>query len=376
MIVGVLAAGQLGRMMALEGYPLGLRFRFLEPRPGAPAATLAEIIEAPYDDEEALNRFADGLDVATYEFENIPLCSTEILSRKVDVFPPPQALKTAQDRILEKSLFERLGIPTSPFMEIHCHDDFERALEEIGVPMVLKTARMGYDGKGQAVIKDRVNAETHYRSLGNVALIAERWIPFDRELSLVSVRSRSGELAFYPLVENHHRHGILRETLAPAPYLNLKLQAEAEEIARRVLTHFDYAGVLTIEFFETNGTLLANEMASRVHNSGHWTIEGTACSQFENHVRAILNLPLGCTQAIGFSTMINLIGETPPVREVLSVPGAHLHLYGKTPRPGRKIGHITLTAPAAEERDRKVNRLVETCGLDRVRPQPAQMIST
>lgn len=357
MIVGVLAAGQLGRMMALEGYPLGLRFRFLEPNPSAPAATLAELIAARYDDTDALAQFAKGIDVATYEFENIPVCAAETLSKRVAFYPPPEALRMAQDRFLEKKLFTELSIPTSPYLEVLSRDDLDHAIREIGLPLVLKSARMGYDGKGQAVLNAESSIDDIYAGYEDVPVLAEEWIPFDRELSLVSARSRSGEVAFYPLVENQHRKGILWETRAPAPCVSDELQASAEACAVKIFERFDYVGVLTIEFFEHEGKLLANEMASRVHNSGHWTLDGAVTSQFENHLRAILGMPLGSTEAVGVSHMVNLIGMIPESGDVLAVPGAHLHLYGKTPRPGRKVGHITLCATTPDVLDTRVESL-------------------
>ncbi|MBI1387921.1 MAG: 5-(carboxyamino)imidazole ribonucleotide synthase [bacterium] len=342
MIVGVLAAGQLGRMMALEGYPLGLRFRFLEPKNDAPASWLAETIEAPYTDPAALQRFSDGLCVATYEFENVPVESAEWIAERVPFYPPPAALGAAQDRLEEKWLFQRLSIPAPSFKAVDSLSDLQAAIEEIGLPGVVKTRRLGYDGKGQSVIRERAQVESVWESLGNSALIYEQFVPFDRELSIIAVRSRHGEIACYPLVQNEHREGILRVSTAPAPDVSPELRAEAEEYARRILEAFEYAGVLTIEFFQRDGALFANEIAPRVHNSGHWTLDGAVVSQFENHLRAIMGLPLGRADAIGHSIMLNLIGAIPPREAVLAVPGAHLHLYDKEPRPRRKVGHITL----------------------------------
>lgn len=366
MKIGVLAAGQLGRMMALEGYNLGLQFRFLEPAHNAPASVLAECIQAEYCDFSALERFAEGLDVVTYEFENVPVDAAQYLAERLDFYPPPVALKTAQDRLSEKLLFDSLNIPTAPYRYVDTLSALREAVEEIGPPVVLKSCRMGYDGKGQCVLHQVELAANAWESLGGVPMICEAFIPFERELSIVAVRSRSGETAFYPLVENHHSGGILRLTLAPAPDLDISLQALAQQHATAILDHFGYVGVLTIEWFEHDGRLLANETASRVHNSGHWTLEGAVSSQFENHLRAIVDWPLGGTEAIGSSAMVNLIGEMPSVRDVLAVRGAHVHLYGKTPRPGRKLGHITVCASSHDELQPQLDRirsLMEPCGV-------------
>jgi 5-(carboxyamino)imidazole ribonucleotide synthase len=342
MIVGVLGAGQLGRMLALAGYPLGLRFRFLDPAPGAPAGVLAEHFTGAYDDVELLRRFADGLDVVTYEFESVPVEAARQLARWVPVYPPPEALEAAQERLKERSLFARLGIPTAEFAGIDRADELHPALTRIGLPAVVKTRRLGYDGKGQRIVQRPDDADGAWEALGGVPLLVERFVPFERELSVLAVRARNGEATFYPLVENHHRDGILRLSLAPAPGLTADLQAQATEYAGRVLRALDYVGVLAIEFFQHQGQLLANEMAPRVHNSGHWTIEGAETSQFENHLRAVLGYPLGPTNAVGRSAMLNLIGRLPELEAMLAVPGAHVHLYDKAPKPGRKLGHVTL----------------------------------
>jgi 5-(carboxyamino)imidazole ribonucleotide synthase len=343
MIVGVLGAGQLGRMLALAGYPLGLRFRFLEAAGETPAGMLAECLRGSFHDRQVLDRFAAGLDVVTYEFENVPADAAQYLNQHVPVYPGPHALETAQDRLLEKLLFQRLGIPTPAHAPVDDRADLTQALGEIGLPAVLKTRRLGYDGKGQMVLRDAEDIERAAFLLAKGTLLLEAFVPFQREVSILGVRNRQGQTAFYPLVENHHREGILRRSLAPAPGLNPALQMRAERYAVSILETLDYVGVVAVEFFEHEGRLLANEMAPRVHNSGHWTIEGAQTSQFENHLRAVLGLPLGSTTAVGCSVMVNLIGSVPPLETVLQVPGAHLHLYGKTPFRGRKLGHVTLT---------------------------------
>jgi len=358
MIVGVLGGGQLGRMLALAGYPLGLRFRFLEPSDQAPTGVLAEQIRCPYDDHAALERFADGLAVATYEFENVPVDAARFLASHVPLYPPVEALEASQDRFFEKDFFRRLGIPTPRYCPVGASDDVVPALAETGYPAVIKTRRMGYDGKGQLLVREPANAAHAWKVLGEHPLLVEEMIAFEREVSVLAVRGRDGHTAFYPLVENHHRGGMLWLSRAPAPACSESLQRLAEDYAQRVLDALNYVGVLAIEFFERQGQLLANEMAPRVHNSGHWTIEGAQTSQFENHLRAGLALPLGDTAAIGRSVMVNLIGTLPDRRAVLGIPGAHLHLYDKAARPGRKLGHVTIRSDDPMALDRSLKQLL------------------
>jgi 5-(carboxyamino)imidazole ribonucleotide synthase len=344
MIVGVLGAGQLGRMLALAGVPLGLRFRVLDPAPDAPAGQVAEQIVGRYDDPAALDRFAAGLTCATYEFENVPVAAARALAGRIPVFPPPEALEVAQDRLAEKTFFAQLDIATPPFAPVDTAAELQAAFARIGPAAMLKTRRGGYDGKGQWMIRTPAEATAAWAAAGGRPLILEGFVPFTRELSILAVRGRAGATACYPLVENTHRDGILRRSLAPAPGLTPALQARAEGYATRVLDALGYVGVLAIELFQVGDTLLANEMAPRVHNSGHWTIEGAETSQFAIHLRAAVGWPLGATAARGVSAMCNLIGALPDPAAVLAVPGAHLHLYGKEPRPGRKLGHVTLCA--------------------------------
>lgn len=345
MILGILGGGQLGRMLALAGYALGLRFRFLDPASEAPMATLAEHVCGDYEDHKTLQTFVTGVELVTYEFENVPVVSAQFLTQYTPVYPPPQALETAQDRLVEKTFFQRLGIPTPAFAAVHTLTELHTALARIGVPAVLKTRRFGYDGKGQYILRTVNEALLAWDALGTQGpLILEQFIPFEREMSMLAVRSRQGDIAFYPLVENHHREGILRLSLAPAPTVTPALQRNAESYAGRVLQALEYVGVLAIEFFHYQEQLLANEMAPRVHNSGHWTIEGAATSQFENHLRAVLGFPLGATDMRDYVAMLNIIGTMPATPAVLAVPGAHLHLYDKSPQPGRKLGHITVRA--------------------------------
>lgn len=344
--IGVLGGGQLGRMLAFAGFPLDIHFRFLDPAPEAPVDLISWRIVARFEDEQALLRLGEYSEVITYEFENVPVSTARFLADRFPVYPPPAALEVAQDRLVEKSFLQDQGIPTPPFQAVTTREDLDRAVAAIGLPAVLKTRRLGYDGKGQAILRHPDDLEGAWVALGAVPLILEGYISFDRELSVLAVRGQHGDIACYPLVENVHRAGILRRSLAQvpgsAPEGLANLAATAEEYATRVLVRLDYVGVLAIEFFQVGNDLLANEMAPRVHNSGHWTIEGAETSQFANHVRAVAGLPLGLTTARGYSAMLNLIGGVPEPAAVLAVPGAHLHLYGKAPRPGRKLGHITL----------------------------------
>lgn len=356
--VGIVGGGQLGRMLALAAYPLGARVTFVDPAPDAPMCHLAEQICAAYDDERALEQLARQADVVTYEFENVPVTAALHLEQFTPVFPPPAALHVSQDRWQEKSFFNGLGIPSPNFARVDTHSEFVEAIENIGLPAVLKTRRLGYDGKGQVVIQTRADAADAWKALDGVPLILEQFVDFTREVSMIAVRGRDGACAFYPLVENLHRDGILRLSLAPAAKTEM-LQPQAQEYARRVLNALQYVGVLAIELFQVGDTLIANEMAPRVHNSGHWTIEGAVTGQFENHLRAILNLPLGSTQPRGYCAMINLIGALPDMNALLQIPGAHVHLYDKAPRRGRKLGHVTIVADGEQTRAESVARLQE-----------------
>jgi 5-(carboxyamino)imidazole ribonucleotide synthase len=327
-LVACIGGGQLGRMLGLAGLPLGLRFRFLDPAPDAPAAAVGELLVGSYDDPAQLDRLAEGAAAVTYEFENVPVAAAS----RVAALPAPRALELGQDRLVEKELFRRLGIPAPRF----------GTLEEAGLPAIVKTRRLGYDGKGQR----RVDAPSELAG----DELAEELVRFDRELSILAVRGRGGETRFWPLVENVHRDGILRVSRVPvadAP------QEEAERLVSLLLDDLGYVGVIALELFDVGGQLLANEYAPRVHNTGHWTIDAGCTSQFENHLRAILGLPLGPTETILPVTMINLIGGAPPLDELLAIPAARVQLYDKEPRPGRKIGHVTLVG--ADESD------VESC---------------
>ncbi|HEY3114925.1 MAG TPA: 5-(carboxyamino)imidazole ribonucleotide synthase, partial [Gemmatimonadaceae bacterium] len=299
MRIGVLGGGQLGRMLALAGYQLGLKFRFFDPNSGAPVGQIGELIAADYGDHGALERFLDGVDVVTYEFESIPLSTVEFVAERAKVYPPVAALKAAQDRLLEKQLFEELRIPTPAFASVDCLEDLRSATPRIGLPVVLKTRRMGYDGKGQVVIHDVTSLERAWKQLSGSPLLVEKFVQFQHELSVIGVRDKTGREVFYPPVENVHREGILRMSTAPAPSVTPELAALAIDYSRRLMDRLEYVGVLALELFSVNGSLLANEMAPRVHNSGHWTIEGAETSQFENHLRAVSSLPLGVTTPRG-----------------------------------------------------------------------------
>jgi 5-(carboxyamino)imidazole ribonucleotide synthase len=357
MTVAVLGAGQLGRMLALAGYPLGLDFLFLDPAKDAPAGHIAPVLQGSFTDKKLLTRLARSSEVATIDWENVSVEALHTLEESgAHIAPPIRAVATAQDRVSEKRLFERLKIPTTRWRAVASRSQLERAITEIGIPGVIKTRRLGYDGKGQAVVKTRNEAQRAWEEMGSVGLIYEEWIPFDCEVSIIGARSRRGEIAVYPLNGNVHAQGILR--LTRAPYGPPRWQRLAAKYLESVLTHFRYTGILTIEFFVRGGRLIANEMAPRVHNSGHWTIEGAVTSQFENHLRAILNLPLGSTRPTGYSAMLNLIGEVPPRVTVLGWPEIHLHDYGKEARPGRKVGHLTLVEPTGLRRDRRARQLL------------------
>jgi 5-(carboxyamino)imidazole ribonucleotide synthase len=349
MRIGILGGGQLGRMIALAGYPLGVRSTVLDPSFEPCAAEVCSHIRGEFDDYQALYELVKVSDVVTFEFENVPVETARWLADRVPVYPPPRALEVSQERLAEKEFFASLGIPTPSFAAVESRSEFDRAIRDVGFPSVLKTRRFGYDGKGQAVIRTHDDIAAAWDKLGGRPLILEEFVPFERELSIIAVRGRDGTVATYPLIENMHQDGILHRSLAPAANTGEELTERAAEYASRVLAELDYVGVLTIEWFQDGARLLANEMAPRVHNSGHWTIEGAITSQFENHLRAISGLPLGRCDAVGHSAMFNFIGAVPPAAGVLANPDAKLHVYGKGPRPNRKVGHVTLRAGSAEE---------------------------
>lgn len=343
--IGVIGAGQLGQMLALSGISLGLKFTFLDPSAQAPAGRLGRHIQAEYDDELALEQLAVECDVITLEFENVPVSAVASVERHNQIHPGQRPLSVAQDRIDEKRYFESLGIPVAPYRAVDSYEDLQSAVADIGLPCILKTRRLGYDGKGQAVIRSSADLDWAWEAIRGNPSILEQMIPFTREVSIISVRSTRGEVAFYPVSENQHRNGILHRTEINT---NDPAQAKAEEYASHVLNGLDYVGVLAIEFFEHEGRLIANEMAPRVHNSGHWSQDGAVTSQFENHLRAILGWPLGSTACAGYSIMLNLVGTMPPRAPILALPGVHVHDYGKEPRSGRKLGHINIVGDTKE----------------------------
>lgn len=344
MRIGVLGAGQLGRMLALAGIPQGIDFVFYDNDPHACAGGLGEFFCGDYTNRNKLSAFAGQVDLVTLEFENIPPYTLETLEKHVPVRPGPYALRVAQDRLSEKQLFVRLGIPAPVFHGIDDSEQLEQFANDFARPLMLKTRRFGYDGKGQARLASAHDAQRIWQAMNGVPLIAEELLDFDRELSLLAARGKNGEMRCYPLVENVHHNGIL---VSSRPVPGDPLQAVAQDYIRRVMEKLDYTGVLAMEFFDCAGTLVANEIAPRMHNSGHWTIEGAVTSQFENHLRAILGLPLGDTSLRNECIMYNLIGTMPERDAILAVPDAHLHDYGKSPRPGRKLGHVTLCNPDA-----------------------------
>ncbi len=358
MKIGVIGGGQLGRMLSLAGTPLGMNFAFLDPAPDACAQALGEHIRADYSDQDHLRQLADQVDLVTFEFESVPAETVAFLSQFVPVYPNAESLRIARDRWFEKSMFKDLGIPTPAFADVQSQADLDAAVASIGLPAVMKTRTLGYDGKGQKVLRKAEDVIGAFAELGSVPCILEGFVPFTGEVSLVAVRARDGETRFYPLVHNTHENGILRLSVASTDH---PLQQLAEDYVGRVLDKLAYVGVMAFEFFEVDGGLKANEIAPRVHNSGHWTIEGSECSQFENHVRAIAGLPLGSTAKVGESAMLNFIGEVPPVAEVLNIADCHLHHYGKAFKAGRKVGHATLRStdlPTLKARIAEVEALI------------------
>jgi 5-(carboxyamino)imidazole ribonucleotide synthase len=347
-VVGVLGGGQLGRMLGLAGIPLGARFVFLDPDAHAPAGEVGELVTAPYD-VASLGSLAARCDVVTWEFENVPDAAARWLADRVRVAPPPVALERTQDRLVEKSFVRAQNVPTALHARIGAAEDIAEAVGLTGLPALLKTRRMGYDGRGQVRIERIDEAPAAWDAIGRQPAVLEGVVPFAHEWSVLAVRSSSGELRTWTLTRTHHVDGILAEAVADPHLVSAELAEHARRLAATLLESLGYVGVAAIECFEVDGRLLVNEIAPRVHNSGHWTIEGAETSQFENHLRAILDLPLGSTASRGVSHVLNLIGEVPDLADVLAAEGAHLHLYAKHPRPGRKLGHVTVRGddPAA-----------------------------
>jgi 5-(carboxyamino)imidazole ribonucleotide synthase len=338
--IGIFGGGQLGRMLAQAALPLGLHCSFYEAGTDCPSAALGQVIDSTQPD--SLMQFVRSADVFSLEFENTPLADADALTAHKALYPPRQALAIAQNRLSEKALFDELSIPVAAYSAIHTLADLQDAAIHQGLPLVVKTATGGYDGKGQFVVRETAQIEQAWVELGQAApLVAESFVQFEREVSIIAVRAQDGEVRTWPLAENHHHQGILSHSIVPAPQSE-NLLPVAQDYITRLLNHLNYVGVLTLELFVTKQGLLANEMAPRVHNSGHWSIEGAVCSQFENHMRAVAGLPLGSTELIKPTVMVNIIGQHPDRAEILALNGVHLHLYGKTERPGRKLGHITI----------------------------------
>ena len=358
MKIGVLGAGQLGRMLALSAYPLGHQMRFLALSEEDPSSLLGKTF-IHNNNPEMVSNFADSSDIVTYESENTDITIVNEISKNTKVFPSDNSLYISQHRGREKALLDALKIPCAPYQIVNSLDDLKSAIKNIGIPSILKTATDGYDGKGQFLIKSETQIHEAWEKMAGADSILEGFVNFKRELSLIAVRGIDGSLEYYPLVENSHHEGILRLTIAPAQNISASLQKKAEEYMSSILQEIKHVGVLTIELFESDD-LLVNEIAPRVHNSGHWTIEGAQTSQFENHIRAITESPLGQTTITSkFSAMINIIGVHGPIQKVLKTKNAHLHLYNKEERTGRKLGHITLTSNSTDELNKTIGSLKE-----------------
>jgi len=355
--IGIIGAGQLGQMLGYAGQRLGVECIFLDPADNPPAAAVGPVLKFPFDSEQGLAQLAGEVDVITYEFENVPVNAVRRLPDGTSVYPPPRALEFAQDRLAEKNLFRRLSIPVPGFRAVDSAEDLHNASHELGLPIVLKTRRLGYDGKGQRFVRNQEEFDASVEELGATDLIAEQWVDFDFEVSAIGARNASGEVIHYPLSQNEHRNGILHVSRAPVEYA--ALQETATDYLERLMHELEYVGVLALELFVKGDSLLANEFAPRVHNSGHWTIEGAQTSQFENHLRAILNLPPGPTEMTATAGMLNLIGTMPEDRTSFENPPCFLHDYGKEPRPGRKLGHVTVVASDAAERDEILGKLAK-----------------
>jgi 5-(carboxyamino)imidazole ribonucleotide synthase len=336
--IGILGAGQLAQMLAQAGKTLDIDV-ICAGQPGDCAEHVAEVSIVDLNDASAVAAFAAHADLVTIESENI---HADVL-QGLNLYPNARAIGIAQDRLLEKRFFQQCGIGTAPIAKVDSLEDLIQAIDVLGLPAILKTRRMGYDGKGQVRLWDREDAAAAWAAVEEVPCILEGMVNFDAEVSLIAARSRAGEVVFYPLIENHHRDGILRKSVAP--FIDEQLQCQAESYLAALLDKLDYVGVLAVEFFVASHALLANEMAPRVHNSGHWTIEGSTTSQFENHLRAIAGMELGSTKSHP-TVMLNCIGTMPPLSETALFPHLFRHDYGKEARPGRKVGHLTF--PASE----------------------------
>jgi 5-(carboxyamino)imidazole ribonucleotide synthase len=364
--VGIIGGGQLALMLAESVQKLGVRCTVLDPNDACCASAVCEQIVGEYDDPQALKQLAECSEVVTYEFENVPAAAGEVIKPLKPIHPNPDALGYAQDRHVERTMFRDLDIAIPSYHAVDSVDALHAALDELGTPAILKARTLGYDGKGQALINDISTAADAFSSIGSVPAILDQFVEFERELSIVATRSIEGDIAYYPLSANVHRGGILRVSKAPARDVSEHLIEQAQHAARQILNRFEYVGTIAVEFFQIgtgeNATLVANEIAPRVHNTGHWTIEGAQTSQFENHMRAVMGMKLGSAEPIGHSAMVNIIGDEPRKGALESMPEAHVHMYGKAPRAGRKIGHVTLNAPNEEELDALLERFTRVIG--------------
>ncbi len=358
MRIGILGSGQLGRMLALAAHPLGHEIVVLGPGKDDPAIRVAEAIVAPFDDAAALDELASRVDVVTFEFENVPAGSVERLAAHVRVQPSARALATGADRLAEKTMFRALGIETAPFAAVDDEAGLAAAVGAIGLPGILKTRRLGYDGKGQKRLRGPSDVAGALAALGRAPSIYEGFVAFEREISMIGARGEDGATVVYGPIENAHRDGILHVSRCPARGVSASAERAARRAVEQILGHLDYVGVLAVELFLVGDHVIANEIAPRVHNSGHYSIEGAETSQFENHVRAIAGQPLGGTRDVACTAMINVVGALPDVEKVLAIEGAHVHLYGKSERPGRKIGHVTVRAKSEAEREAKIAEVV------------------
>ncbi len=359
--VGIIGAGQLGRMLALAGYPLGLHCSFLDRSADTPGAQVAPILLGDLEDPACLLELASRSDVVTFDWENISGKALVPLEKLTAIRPPRAALEVSQDRLQEKRLFGTLKIPVAAHAAIDSKEDLLRAMTKIGSKGVLKTRRLGYDGKGQFVVRHPRDSDAAWAQMGGSGLIYEKFQEFSREVSIIGARSTAGEIVYYPLSSNTHSGGILRYGVAP--YAAPSLERAARRYLKKVMEALEYVGILTIEFFVVEGRLIANEMAPRVHNSGHWTIEGCVTSQFENHLRAICGLPLGSTRALGHGAMINFLGQMPDRQRLLDIEGLAFHDYGKQPRPGRKLGHCTIIRTSAKDRNQVLADTLDLLGI-------------
>lgn len=359
--IGILGGGQLARMMALAGYPLGFKFVFFDPKESACAGQVGPLTVADYGNEVAIEEFCQQVDCVTLDFENVPVETLRHIAKKKPVFPSPDVLAIAQDRLLEKQFCHSIGVSTAEFEPINGLSELKFAARKYDFSAILKTRRMGYDGKGQFLIKSEQDISQIPTDVFDNDLILEKIVPFEREVSVIVARTQSGDIKTWPLCENKHKDGILTTTMVPAkPH---DLDEKAFEYAIKMAESLQYVGVMVVEFFQTNNQVMVNEFAPRVHNSGHWTIEGSHTSQFENHLRAGLDLPLGDTGMEGMAAMLNWIGAFPEKIHHLTDVGLHWHIYGKKAKPGRKIGHSTLTAPDPQQLHDKILQLVNRLGV-------------